>query len=107
MFVGGKPMRWFRIRKANIDSGRRAIFEQYGIVTMQLILGTTNYLVINDEGVRAENLRPQLLPWLTEQYDRAERKDTWSVTMEFVITIFVVLEVVHFRTIVSWMVAKL
>jgi len=30
-----------------------------------------------------------LLPWLTEQYDRAERKETWSPSMEFAITVFV------------------
>jgi hypothetical protein len=30
--------------------------------------------------------------WLTEQYDRAERKETWSITMEAAITVFVIIE---------------
>jgi len=36
-----------------------------------------------------------LLPWLTEQYDRAERKETWNLTMEAAITLLVGIEVVH------------
>jgi hypothetical protein len=30
--------------------------------------------------------------WLTEQYDRAERRETWSITMEAAITVFVAFE---------------
>jgi len=32
--------------------------------------------------------------WLTEQYDRAERRETWSITMEASITVFVAFELV-------------
>jgi hypothetical protein len=38
------------------------------------------------------SVRDSLLPWLTEQYDRAERKETWSITMEVVITAFIAVE---------------
>jgi hypothetical protein len=34
------------------------------------------------------------LPWMTEQYDRAERKETWGLFMEIAITIFVAIEAV-------------
>ncbi len=32
--------------------------------------------------------------WLTEQYDRAERRETWSITMEAAITVFVLVELI-------------
>jgi hypothetical protein len=32
--------------------------------------------------------------WLTEQYDRAERRETWSITMEAAITVFVGVELI-------------
>ena len=87
-------MRWFRIRKAKeLSPALRQIFEQYGVATMQSILATTNYLRLqNGRAVNADDLRPDLLPWLTEQYDRAERKETWLITMEAAITILVALE---------------
>jgi hypothetical protein len=39
-------MRWFRIRKANIDAALRETFEQHGVVSMQVILGTGHFLGI-------------------------------------------------------------
>jgi hypothetical protein len=85
-------MRWFRIRKANIDPALRTTFERYGAATMQMILATTNYFQHLDTQLMAQNVRDDLLPWLTEQYDRQERKETWSLTMEAAITIFVAAE---------------
>jgi len=37
-------------------------------------------------------MRQQAAEWLTEQYDRAERKETWSLTLEAAITVFVAFE---------------
>lgn len=34
------------------------------------------------------------MAWLTEQYDRAERKETWSITMEAAIVVLIVVEIV-------------
>ena len=85
-------MRWLRIRKAQIDPDLRETFERYGIVGMQVALSVTNYIVHKGEHVLAEKVVDSLLPWLTEQYDRAERKETWSITMEVAITIFVAAE---------------
>jgi hypothetical protein len=85
-------MRWFRIRKAEIDPELRETFERHGVATMQAILATTNYFHHKGGTLMAQNVLPDLLPWLTEQYDRAERKETWSLTMEFAITVFVAAE---------------
>ncbi|MGB8802702.1 MAG: hypothetical protein WCC97_18640 [Candidatus Acidiferrales bacterium] len=82
-------MRWFSIRKATIDSDFRETFEQYGVATMQAILATTNYFQHKNTRLMAQDVLLELLPWLTEQYDRAERKETWLITMEAAITIFV------------------
>jgi hypothetical protein len=87
-------MRWTHVRKADIDPELRKTFEHYGVVTMQMILATTNYFQHLDKQLMAQNVRPDLLPWLTEQYDRAERKETWSLTMEAAITVFVAIEIV-------------
>src|SRR2546425_1897337 len=75
-------MRWIRIRKPAIDPELRKTFERYGTATMQMILATTNYFQHLDKQLMAQNVRDDLLPWLTEQYDRAERKETWSLTMD-------------------------
>jgi hypothetical protein len=87
-------MRWFRIREAKIDRELRETFERYGTVTMQMLLAT-NTTTYRHKGnlTTVERFLASLLEWLTEQYDRAERKETWSLTMEAAITIFVVAEV--------------
>src|SRR2546425_13013649 len=86
-------MRWIRIRKPAIDPELPKTFERYGTATMQMILATTNYFQHLDKQLMAQNVRDDLLPWLTEQYDRAERKETWSLTMDAAITVFVAIEV--------------
>ncbi len=86
--------RWIRIRKAAIDLELRDTFERYGTVTMQMLLAT-NTTTYRHQGniTTVERYLTSLLPWLTEQYDRAERKETWLITMEVMITIFVGVEV--------------
>jgi hypothetical protein len=92
-------MRWL-YRKATIDPELRKTFEQYGVGTMQMLLATTNYFQHKGTDIMAQQVRTDLLPWLTEQYDRAETKETWSMTTEFLITVFVLVEilpsVIHF-----------
>jgi len=85
--------RWFYIRKAQIAPELRETFERYGTVTMQMLLAT-NTTTYRHEGnvTTVEKYLNSLLPWLTEQYDRAERKETWSLTMEAAITILVAIE---------------
>ena len=87
-------MRWFSIHKANIDVDLRKTFERYGTVTMQMLLAT-NTTTYRHKGnlTTVERYLAPLLEWLTEQYDRAERKETWSLMMEAAITFFVVAEV--------------
>jgi hypothetical protein len=87
-------MRWIRIRKADIDTELRKTFERYGTVTMQMMLAT-NTTMFRHEGslCTVERHLNSLLAWLTEQYDRAERKETWSLTMEAAVTVFVAGEV--------------
>jgi len=85
-------MRWF-YHKAQIDPELRKTFEQYGVGTMQMLLSTTNYFQHKGQDIMAQQVRTDLLPWLTEQYNRAETKETWSMTMEFLITVFVLIEI--------------
>jgi hypothetical protein len=46
-------------------------------------------------GIDAKSVRDSLLAWLTEQHDREERKETWHITMEAAIALFVGIEVFH------------
>jgi len=68
------------------------MFEQYGVAVMQQILATNYYLEYKGKTVMASDMSDSLLPWLTEQYDRAERRETWSIMMEVAITVFVAAE---------------
>ena len=97
-----RRMRWFRIRKANIDPELRDTFERYGTVAMQLILATGATfrhkgvaVQVDPTGLPEPNqwILPSLLPWLTEQHDKAERRETWNLTMEAAITIFFLIEI--------------
>lgn len=90
----------FRVRTANTKPEFRETFEQYGVPTMQALLATTNYFHHKGKDITAQDVRPELLPWLTEQYDRAERKETWSLAMEVAITAFVATELLF--TILRW-----
>jgi ABC-type transport system involved in cytochrome bd biosynthesis fused ATPase/permease subunit len=87
-------MLWFRVRKAEIDSELRKTFERYGRGTMQIVLGSTNYFQHNGAEQRVDKYRDQLLAWLTEEYDKEERRQTWSIAItlfvgvELLITVF-------------------
>jgi hypothetical protein len=100
-------MRWFSIRKAKITPKDREEFEQFGVATIQFMLASGNLKELQDDPgydflqarytVRLFDLfhkRPAALLWLVEQYDRQERKETWSITMEASITVFVLAELV-------------
>src|SRR6266576_2260700 len=87
-------MRWFRIRKAKIDPGLRVTFEQHGLITMQANLAVGHVIIHGGRPINVTDITPALLSWLTEQYDRAERKETWSLMMEMAITVFVFAELI-------------
>ncbi len=57
---------------------------------MQIALGDTNHFVHQGKPVKAQDemLEP-VLSWLTEQYDKTDLKETWLMTMEIAITLFV------------------
>jgi hypothetical protein len=84
-------MRWFKIRKAPIPPEIRKQLEQYGVAIVQS-LATGSNAGLSVGGNQPIYHLPQILGWLTEQYDRAERKETWSITMEVAITVFVLSE---------------
>jgi hypothetical protein len=87
--------RWYYVRKANIDSDLRDTFSRYGVVGMQVALGTHQTFVHKGQYCAASD-KPyvdDLLFWLTEQHDRAARWEMWSLTMEIAVTIFVFIEV--------------
>jgi len=82
----------FRIREAVIDPDLRRTFEQYGVISMQTNLAVENYFRMGEQTVMVKDVLNSLLPWLTEQFDRAERKETWSLLMEIAIVILVAAE---------------
>jgi hypothetical protein len=71
-------MRWFKVRNADIPAGLRTNFEQYGVGGVQSWQTRKQYASEDPEG----KIRAAALAWLTEQFDLAERKETWSLTME-------------------------
>lgn|ERR1700676_1399503 len=85
-------MRLFSIRKAQIDPELRTTFEQHGVVTMQMLLAAGDFFRHKGQALRISATEPLLLLWLTEQYDRVERKEHWTLLMEAAITLFVAAE---------------
>lgn len=86
-------MRWVRIRKAHIDSKLRETFEQHGVGTMQQFLVSPDRDFLHQtRTINTYQCRTDLLAWLTEQYDLAERKETWNLTMEAAIVVLIVVE---------------
>jgi hypothetical protein len=83
-------MRWFRVREADIPADLRTVFEHYGVGGVQMWQTRKQYQGEDPEG----KTRAAALAWLTEQYDRAERKETWSITMEAAIVVLIVFEIV-------------
>lgn len=87
-------MRWFGIRRAEISPDLREAFERYGVNGMQVALSTSGWFHHGRKVTPARDHCLELLPWLTEQYDRAERRETWLITMEASITVFVLAELI-------------
>ena len=89
-------MRWFRIRKAAFLPGfYRKQFEELGSETVRAYVTQPPGFVIDTHTSitpTVGQIRPQMQDWLREQYDRAERRKTWLITMEVAITIFVAAE---------------
>ena len=71
------------------------MFEQRGTETIRTILPIPGFGMEKPDGTGASvrQLMEPMLAWLKEQYDREERKETWLITMEVAITIFVAVEV--------------
>jgi len=87
-------MRWFCIRKANIPEQERNTFERFGVPVVGSALASSFHTAAPELHPVYDNpeTRNHAADWLTEQYDRAERKESWSITMEVAITLFVAVE---------------
>jgi hypothetical protein len=84
-------MRWFRIQEAAIEAESRQMFEERGQDTIRSYVPIQGWTMRRPSGGSATELeiRGPMLEWLKEQYDRAERRETWLITMEAAITILV------------------
>ena|SRR5437879_1716007 len=91
-------MRWFALRKADIPKKERDMLERFGPTTVAAIIygGFSGPLNIEPQKSLFEDAtkRQHASEWLTKEYDRAERKETWSITMEAAITLFVAVELI-------------
>jgi hypothetical protein len=91
-------MRWVGVRKANIEKKFRDHFEEFGVEIVRAYftqpIGTPIWRDAGESVTTVQDARQPMQSWLREQYDRAERKETWSLTMEIAITAFVAAEVV-------------
>ncbi len=89
-------MRWIRIRKADIDQQYRQMFEVLGVEIVRAYfpqgIGVPVYQNSKGETWTVGNLREFMKPWLREQYDIQERRESWNLAMEVAITVFVALE---------------
>ena len=87
-------MRW-RVRKAEIRPDYRQHFEELGVeIVRAYFTQPIGVVVWEDKGGKwpVGALREPMQLWLREEYDRAEQKDTWLMTMEIAITILVAAE---------------
>jgi hypothetical protein len=84
-------MRWFSIATAKIPAEIRQALEQRGAETMRVLLLQGNSVIETAEGKRStvDDNRAYILSWLKEQADQEERRETWLLTMEVAITLFV------------------
>jgi hypothetical protein len=90
-------MKWFQIRKAKIDPFFRERFEELGSDIVRAYLTQDPGFTIFHRGrlpLTTAALREPMQLWLKEQYDRMERKETWLITMEVAITVFVAAELI-------------
>jgi hypothetical protein len=91
-------MRWVRIRRAGIPGEDREMFERFGAAIVSAALYGGFVGPMTTEPLKSlyskSQSRDAAAEWLTEQYDRAERRETWSITMEAAITVFVGVELI-------------
>ena len=91
-------MIWFRIRRASIPDEERQTFERFGAAIISGILyagsgGEERRLTEPQQAVLfGDQSREHAAEWLTEQYDRAERRESWLISMEATITLLVAAE---------------
>jgi hypothetical protein len=87
-------MRWFSVTTAKISPETRETLEQYGPDTLRTLLLIRTFVLETPKGRRftVDDIRGELLLWLKEQLDREERRETWLMTMEFSVTLFVLFE---------------
>jgi hypothetical protein len=78
-----------KIRKANIDAQLRAEFERYGIPVMQQMLSHARFRV-QDDFANIETYQMQVKAWLTEEHDRAARRDRWIPLRDLILEIVVI-----------------
>lgn len=62
---------------------------------MQVVLGSTTYFFHDGKEQLVSNFREPLLAWLTEEYDKKDRRDNWLLLLEIAITVLVAIEVVR------------
>jgi ABC-type transport system involved in cytochrome bd biosynthesis fused ATPase/permease subunit len=86
-------MRLCPAKKANIDPELRKTFERYGCNTMQIVLGSESHFYHEGADQRVDKYRNELLKWLTEEYEKAEFRHTYTTLMEFSIMVLVLVEV--------------
>src|SRR6266478_7513759 len=88
-------MRWFSIKRAAIQHETRELLEQYGPDTLRALLpGNAVLEAAKGARVTIDEVRRPILLWLKEQADREERRETWLITMEVAITLFVGVDLV-------------
>jgi hypothetical protein len=95
-------MRWLKIREANIHDGLRVDLERMGVALIQqwVVAGKVVRYKKAPSDAPEYAAEREVADWLTEQYDRTERRETWSLTMEVAITVFVLGEFV--LSILNW-----
>jgi hypothetical protein len=86
----------FRVHTANIDPDLRRTFERYGVIGMQVVMGTHHHFLHQGRWCAAADtpMATDLLAWLTEKAEGAERWETVSLTMEAAIIVLIVVEIV-------------
>jgi hypothetical protein len=88
-------MRWFLIRKAKVSRAWREEFESMGVeIVRSYFTQPRGTIMFENEGGQwsVQQLHQPMQVWLREQYDRAERRETWLIAMEIAITILVAAE---------------
>ena len=72
----------------------RTTLEQYGVPVMQQVLSTGGNFRHKGQALWVEAARDSVLGWLTERYDRDERKETWQIVLEIFVIVLIGVEIV-------------